>query len=46
MILYLLEMRELVPPIMNDKKIAIMARVGDPLVLPCIAYANPKPTYR
>ncbi|XP_070065018.1 cell adhesion molecule Dscam2-like isoform X1 [Drosophila virilis] len=42
----LTEMRELVPPIMNDKTMSILARVGDPLVLACVAYANPKPTYR
>lgn len=41
-----LEIQELVPPIMNEKKISLLARVGDPLVLACVAYANPKPTYR
>ncbi|KAH8378332.1 hypothetical protein KR093_010752 [Drosophila rubida] len=39
------EMRELVPPIMNDKTVTLTSRVGDPLVLACVAYANPKPTY-
>ena len=39
-------MRELVPPIMNEKVVSITARVGDPVVVPCVAYANPKPVYR
>ncbi|XP_039967520.1 Down syndrome cell adhesion molecule-like protein Dscam2, partial [Bactrocera tryoni] len=32
----LTEMRELVPPIMN-----VVARLGDPVVVPCVEYANP-----
>lgn len=40
------EMRELVPPIMNEKVVSITARMGDPVVVPCVAYANPKPVYR
>ncbi|XP_026843877.1 Down syndrome cell adhesion molecule-like protein Dscam2 [Drosophila persimilis] len=40
------EMRELVPPIMNEKTTKLMIRAGDPLVVACVAYANPKPTYR
>lgn len=42
----ILEIRELVPPIINDKRVSLVARAGDPLVLACIAYANPKPTCR
>uniref|UniRef100_A0A1I8PU60 Ig-like domain-containing protein n=2 Tax=Stomoxys calcitrans TaxID=35570 RepID=A0A1I8PU60_STOCA len=42
----LTEMRELVPPIMNEKVVSITARMGDPVVVPCVAYANPKPVYR
>ncbi|XP_017464721.1 PREDICTED: uncharacterized protein LOC108358085 [Rhagoletis zephyria] len=40
------EMRELVPPIMNEKATSIVARLGDPVVVPYVAYANPKPVYR
>ena len=40
------EMRENVPPIMNEKVLTLMIRLGDPVVVPCVAYANPKPTYR
>lgn len=40
------EMRELVPPIMNEKATSVVARLGDPVVVPCVAYANPKPVYR
>ncbi|XP_050319626.1 uncharacterized protein LOC126752696 isoform X2 [Bactrocera neohumeralis] len=39
----LTEMRELVPPIMNEKATSVVARLGDPIVVPC---ANPKPVYR
>ncbi|XP_020714029.1 Down syndrome cell adhesion molecule-like protein Dscam2 [Ceratitis capitata] len=42
----LTEMRELVPPIMNEKTTSVVARLGDPVVVPCVAYANPKPVYR
>lgn len=41
-----IEIRELVPPIINDKRVSLVARAGDPLVLACIAYANPKPNCR
>lgn len=40
------DMREPVPPIMNDKLIQLTVRIDDVLVLPCVAYASPRPTYR
>jgi hypothetical protein len=42
----LTEMKESVPPIMNDKIKYVNVRMEDPLVLPCVAYANPRPIYR
>ncbi|XP_030383245.1 Down syndrome cell adhesion molecule-like protein Dscam2 [Scaptodrosophila lebanonensis] len=42
----LTEMRELVPPIINEKTLLVLARSGDPLAIPCVAYANPKPVYK
>lgn len=40
------EMREPVPPIMNDKIIQLTSRVDEALVIPCVAYASPRPEYR
>lgn len=40
------DMREPVPPIMNDKLVQLTVRIDDVLVLPCVAYASPRPTYR
>ncbi|XP_070135044.1 cell adhesion molecule Dscam2-like [Drosophila bipectinata] len=42
----LTEIRELVPPIINEKILKVRIRLGDPLVVACDAYANPKPIYR
>ncbi|XP_068157668.1 cell adhesion molecule Dscam1-like isoform X2 [Drosophila tropicalis] len=42
----LTEFRDRVPPIMNEKSSQFFTRLGDPVVVPCIAYANPKPTFR
>lgn len=39
------EMREPVPPIMNDKIIQLTSRLDESLVIPCVAYASPRPTY-
>lgn len=42
----LTEMRETVPPIMNEKQRQFTVRLDDTIVIPCIAYANPIPVYR
>ncbi|KAL7034690.1 hypothetical protein ACKWTF_008060 [Chironomus riparius] len=42
----LTEMKEPVPPIMNDKIKYITVRLKESVVIPCVAYANPKPIYR
>ncbi|KPU79154.1 uncharacterized protein Dana_GF27026 [Drosophila ananassae] len=42
----LTEIQELVPPIINEKILKLRIRIGDPLVVACDAYANPRPTYR
>lgn len=39
-------MKEPVPPIMNDKIKYITVRLKESVVIPCVAYANPKPIYR
>uniref|UniRef100_A0A1B0CC48 Ig-like domain-containing protein n=1 Tax=Lutzomyia longipalpis TaxID=7200 RepID=A0A1B0CC48_LUTLO len=39
------EIRESVPPIMNEKLIKLVANY-EYIVVPCVAYANPKPIYR
>ncbi|CRK99030.1 CLUMA_CG011985, isoform A [Clunio marinus] len=42
----LTEMKEPVPPIMNDKIKYITIRMEESVVIPCVAYANPKPLFR
>ena len=39
-------MKEPVPPIMNDKIKYITIRQDESVVIPCVAYANPKPDFR
>lgn len=39
-------MREPVPPILNQKSIQMTTKLGETLIIPCVAYANPRPTYR
>lgn len=41
-----IEMKESVPPIMNDKIRYVTVKIKDSVVIPCVAYANPKPIYR
>lgn len=40
------EMKEPVPPIMNDKIKYITIRLEESVVIPCVAYANPRPVFR
>lgn len=39
-------MREPVPPILNDKLIQMTTKIGESLLIPCVAYANPRANYR
>lgn len=40
------EMREPVPPIMNEKTVQITVKLDEPVIIPCVAYANPRPQFR
>lgn len=31
---------------MNEKMVQIVAKLEEPIVIPCVAYANPRPNYR
>ncbi|KAL0268744.1 UNVERIFIED_CONTAM: hypothetical protein PYX00_010567 [Menopon gallinae] len=42
----LTDMRGSVPPILNRKVVIVSARAEDTVVVPCVAYANPRPSYR
>ncbi|XP_068082151.1 cell adhesion molecule Dscam2 [Anabrus simplex] len=42
----LTDIRGTVPPILNEKLVMLTARVDDTVVVPCVAYANPRPRYR
>ncbi|XP_059481325.1 cell adhesion molecule Dscam2-like isoform X4 [Neocloeon triangulifer] len=42
----LTDIRGLVHPILYDKLVTVTARVDDTVVIPCVAYANPRPSYR
>ncbi|XP_023290163.1 Down syndrome cell adhesion molecule-like protein Dscam2 [Orussus abietinus] len=42
----LTEIRDSMPPIINEKLIYKSVRVEDVVVLPCVAYAHPRPTNR
>lgn len=42
----LIEMKENVPPIMNEKIKYLTVRLEESIVIPCVAYANPRPIYR
>lgn len=39
-------MREPVPPILNEKLIQMTTKIGESLLIPCVAYANPRASYR
>lgn len=39
-------MREPVPPILNQKSIQMTTKLGETLIIPCVAYANPRSNYR
>lgn len=40
------EARGAMPPMLSDKLVYISARVEETIVIPCVAYANPRPTNR
>ncbi|XP_065347787.1 cell adhesion molecule Dscam2-like isoform X4 [Cloeon dipterum] len=42
----LTEIRGLVHPTLYDKLVTLTARVDDTVVVPCVALANPRPSYR
>ncbi|XP_051167558.1 cell adhesion molecule Dscam2-like isoform X4 [Leptopilina boulardi] len=42
----LTEARGAMPPMLSDKLVYISARVEETIVIPCVAYANPRPTNR
>ncbi|GLG93725.1 Uncharacterized protein GBIM_01082 [Gryllus bimaculatus] len=42
----LTNIRGTVPPILNEKLVSVTARLDDTVVVPCVAYANPRPHYR
>ncbi|XP_043479175.1 Down syndrome cell adhesion molecule-like protein Dscam2 isoform X3 [Leptopilina heterotoma] len=42
----LTETRGSMPPMLNDKLVYITARIEETIVIPCVAYANPRPTNR
>ncbi|PNF36143.1 hypothetical protein B7P43_G10971 [Cryptotermes secundus] len=35
-----------VPPVLNERLLMLTAKVDDTVVVPCVAYANPRPQYR
>lgn len=39
-------MREPVPPILNEKLIQMTTKIGESILIPCVAYANPRASYR
>ncbi|KAK6619885.1 hypothetical protein RUM44_006285 [Polyplax serrata] len=39
------DMKSSVPPIFNKKALSVTAKAGTTVVVPCIAYANPRPRY-
>lgn len=43
---FFLGMREPVPPILNEKLIQTTTKIGESLLIPCVAYANPRSNYR
>ncbi|CAG2060535.1 unnamed protein product [Timema podura] len=42
----LTDIRGPVAPILNEKLVMISAKVDETVVVPCVAYANPRPQYR
>lgn len=40
------DLRGFSAPKLNEKLIHVAARLGDTIVVPCVAYANPPPTNR
>jgi len=45
-VLSVADIRGLVHPILYEKTVVVIARVDDTVVVPCVAYANPRPSYR
>lgn len=41
-----IDMREAVPPIVNEKFVHVITKLEETAVIPCVAYASPPPTYR
>jgi Immunoglobulin I-set domain len=44
--IHLTDSRELVPPIMDRKILKVSAKTSESLLIPCISYANPNPSYQ
>jgi hypothetical protein len=44
--LFFTDIRGPVPPVLNERMLAVTAKVDDTVVVPCVAYANPRPHYR
>ncbi|XP_069692741.1 cell adhesion molecule Dscam2-like [Periplaneta americana] len=42
----LTDIRGPVPPVLNERLLILTAKVDDTVVVPCVAYANPRPHYR
>ncbi|XP_033606866.1 Down syndrome cell adhesion molecule-like protein Dscam2 isoform X4 [Cryptotermes secundus] len=42
----LTDIRGPVPPVLNERLLMLTAKVDDTVVVPCVAYANPRPQYR
>jgi hypothetical protein len=40
------DIRGPVPPVLNERLLILTAKVDDTIVIPCVAYANPRPHYR
>ena len=44
--LFSTDIRGPVPPVLNERLLILTAKVDDTVVVPCVAYANPRPHYR
>ncbi|KDR18099.1 Down syndrome cell adhesion molecule-like protein CG42256, partial [Zootermopsis nevadensis] len=42
----LTDIRGRVPPVLNERLMILTAKVDETIVVPCVAYANPRPQYR
>ncbi|PSN46727.1 Down syndrome cell adhesion molecule-like protein Dscam2, partial [Blattella germanica] len=40
------DIRDSVPPVLNERLLILTAKLGETVVIPCVAYANPRPHYR